>query len=574
MPADASDAASDAAPETHDVIVLGAGTGGMTAAATAAASGLDVLLLEKTTQVGGTTAISGGMVWVPGNAKAAGIGRPDTLEAARTYLDNTVSGAHNAATRDSFLRNADRAVAWLEAHDILHLQPVALYPDYYPDRPGAALGGRVLEPVRFDARRLGKAFALLHPPLPEFTLFGGMMVARGDLVHFRNVGRAWRSTLRVAALLAEHAWQRVSYPRGTSLVLGNALAAHLLHALLRLHVDLRFGCHVDRLLLSADGVRGVVVGGRPIHARHGVVLATGGFSHNQRWRGELLPPQAGPLSAAHPDNTGDGLDLAVQAGVAVERRGAGGAFWAPVSRFTRADGTQGRFPHTVTDRGKPGALAVNAQARRFVNEALSYHEFVRAMLRDNNAPALMIADRRFLWRYGLGAIRPFTLSLRRWKRAGYLTEAPDIRALARALRLDPDRLAETVERFNRFARVGEDPDFGRGGDAYQRYLGDPQHTPNPCLAPLVQPPFYAIALYPADLGTSSGLPTDGEARVLDAGGAPIDGLYACGNDMNSVMNGAYPGPGITLGPAVTFGFLAAQSLLAHASPAGGEQGEA
>jgi len=565
MPSDTPDVLRTMS-DRYDVIVLGAGAGGMTAAASAAALGLRVLLLEKTPLVGGTTAISGGMVWAPANDKSASVGWPDTLEAARLYLAATVSGEHNAAVRDSFLRHAARAMAWLEAQGILHLQPVALYPDYYPTLPGAALGGRVLEPVSFDARSLGPDFALLHPPLPEFTAFGGMMVPRADLVHFRNIGRSWRSTLRVAALLSRHASQRLSHPRGTSLVLGNALAAHLLLALRRLRVELHVAHTAERLLLEGDRVCGVVVAGRALRASRGVVLATGGFSHSQEWRREVLPRGAGQLSAAHPDNTADGFALATAAGALVERRGEGGAFWAPVSRFTRHDGTVALFPHTVTDRGKPGAIAVNGRARRFVNESLSYHEFVRAMLRDGNPPVHLIVDAHFVWLYGLGAIRPFTLSLRDWQRIGYLTEAADIRGLAQALHLDAAQLADTVERFNRFARVGTDPDFHRGEDAYQRYLGDPQHAPNPCLRPLERSPFYAITLYPADLGTSAGLATDASARVLDTDGVSIPGLYACGNDMNSVMNGAYPGPGITLGPALTFGFLAAESLAERTAP--------
>ena len=503
------------------------------------------------------------MVWAPDNAKAAAAGRPDTLDAARLYLHATVSGEHNAAVRDAFLQNAARAIDWLEAHDILRLQPVALYPDYYPDRPGATLGGRVLEPVPFDARRLGADFARLRPPLPEFTAFGGMMIAAPRprafpqhwplrAIHLAR-SRAGEPACMPAAVPSRAAprwcwamrWRRTCCTRCCACMWNCAWA-----------VPWSSWCWSNRR------VCGVVAGGRLLRASRGVVLATGGFSHHQHWRSELLPSGAGPLSAACADNTADGFDLATQAGAVVERRGEGGAFWAPVSRFTRSDGSDGLFPHTVTDRGKPGAIAVNGQARRFVNEALSYHEFVRAMLRDANAPAYLIADSRFVWLYGLGAVRPFALSLRRWKRIGYLTEAADIRHLAQALHLDPDQLDATVQRFNRFARVGTDPDFHRGEDAYQRYLGDPQHVPNPCLRQLERPPFYAITLYPADLGTSSGLATDASARVLDAEGGPIPGLYACGNDMNSVMNGAYPGPGITLGPALTFGFLAAESLAA------------
>ena len=548
--------------EQCDVVVLGAGAGGMTAAAVAAAAGLQVVLLEKTLLVGGTTAISGGMVWVPGNPMAAAIGRPDSVAAARQYLAALVAGDYNAAVRETFLANAAPAMAWLEAHTSVRLQPVEVYPDYYPNLPGAALGGRVLEPVPFDARRLGKAFSMLRPPLPEFTLFGGMMVARPDLAHFRTVFRSWRATARVADLVGQYLWQRMSHRRGTSLVLGNALAAQLLESMIRLKADLRVGVAAERLLREADGaVIGVVAAGRRIRARRGVVLATGGFSHNPRWRAALLPSAAGAVSAANPGNTGDGIDLGCAVGATVERRGENAAFWTPASCFRRGDGSDGVFPHTVTDRGKPGSIVVDAQARRFVNEAVSYHEFVRAMLRAGNAaPVFLICDRRFLWRYGLGAIHPFSLSLRRWKASGYLVEAADIRTLAGRLGLDPDRLAATLERFNSSARLGEDPAFGRGGDAYQRYLGDPQQTPNPCVRPIEHAPFYAIALRPADLGTSAGLVTDGAAQVLDADAVPIPGLYACGNDMNSVMNGAYPGPGITLGPALTFGFLAGRSL--------------
>lgn len=243
---------------------------------------------------------------------------------------------------------------------------------------------------------------------------------------------------------------------------------------------------------------------------------------------------------------------------------ADNAFWTPVSRFTRRDGSQGVFPHTVTDRGKPGVIAVNRSGRRFTNEAQSYHEFVRAMFRGDNdgpcIPAYLICDRRFLWRYGLGAVRPFALSLREYLRGGYLVRGQTIGALALALGIDAQTLAATLARYNEGARNGTDPEFGRGGDAYQRYLGDADHTPNPCVAPIEHPPFYAVAVHPGDLGTAAGLLADENARVLDGAGRPIDNLYACGNDMSSIMNGAYPGPGITLGPALTFGYLAAKHM--------------
>ena len=545
----------------YDVVVLGAGAGGMTAAAVAAALGLDVLVLEKTSFVGGTTALSGGMVWVPGNAKAATIGHPDSIEAARTYLAHEIPGTHNLVVRDAFLDHAAEAIAWLEAHSSVRLQPVPVYPDYHPDLPGAALGGRVLEPVAFDATTLGAAFALLRPPLPEFTLFGGMMLARPDIAHVRRMFRSARSAARVVALVARHAYQRLRAPRGTTLVLGNALAARLLHSLLQSNVTLRTGVTAERLLIADGAVQGVVVDGRPIHARRGVVLATGGFSHDPGLRAALLPPAAGPYSAASPGNTGDGVRLGQAAGGNIERRGQGGAFWTPLSRFTRPNGTAAAFPHTVTDRAKPGIIAVNMAGQRFVNEARSYHDFVQAMLGSNHPPrAFLIADRVALWRYGLGAIRPFALALGSWRRQGYLATARDIGGLARVIGVAPDALEATVARYNEAAARGEDPEFGRGGDAYQRFMGDAEQTPNPCLRPLDRPPFFAVALDPGDLGTAAGLATDAQARVLGADGAPLRGLYACGNDMNSVMNGAYPGPGITLGPALTFGYLAGRSL--------------
>jgi succinate dehydrogenase/fumarate reductase flavoprotein subunit len=556
--------------DEYDAIVLGAGAGGMTAAAVAAAEGLRVLLIEKSAQVGGTTATSGGMVWIPANEKMVNAGIADTLEQAKLYLHHSVPGSFNENLRSTFLANADSAVGYLEGKTSVRLEPVANYPDYYPELPGATQGGRVLEPVAFDGRKLGKNFRLLRPPLPEFMLFGGMMVDRADIPHFRNAGRSFRSAARIARLIARYGWQLLVADRGTSLYLGNALAARLLHSLLRLEVELALETEVAGLIYDAGKVAGVTIGRgrngeagrRDIRARKGVVLATGGFSQDTQARARYLPGAAGTLSAACPSNTGDGLRLGMAAGGTIYDRNADGAFWTPVSRFTRRDGSPGVFPHTVTDRGKPGVIAVNRRSRRFTNEAQSYHEFVRAMFRGDNdgpcIPAYLVCDRRFLWRYGLGAVKPFSLSVRGHLRSGYLVRGQTLGALA--LGADPENLAVTVARYNEGARSGTDPEFGRGGDVYQRYLGDGKHKPNPCVAPIEHPPFYAVAVYPGDLGTAARLLTDENAQVLDGLGAPVGRLYACGNDMNSIMNGAYPGPGITLGPALTFGYLAAKHM--------------
>lgn len=553
--------------ERYDVIVLGAGAGGMSAACVAAAEGLRVLLVEKTAQVGGTTAISGGMVWLPANRKMAQAGLPDSLDAARRYLAATVPDAADDPVLQRFVTHADEALGYFEARTQVKLRPVHRYPDYYPSRDGATAGGRVLEPCPFDGRLLGRHFALLRPPLPEFTVFGGMMVNRADIPHLRRAGRSLTSTWRVLRLLARHAGERSRAPRGMALHLGNALAGRLLLSALTLGVDL---CLEAGAELTGDarggatGVRLARTDGRhsAVAASRGVVLATGGFSHDAGLRARHLPPAAGPVSAASPGAAGDGIRLGTGFGGHVGEDNASPAYWVPGSCFVRGDGSRGVFPHTVTDRAKPGMIALDRNGRRFVNEAVSYHEFVLAMLRAGNAanPCFLICDSRAIWRYGLGRIKPFTLALGKDLASGYVVRAASIGELARQLGIDSDEAGRTVAQYNEGAREGVDREFGRGGDIYQRHLGDADQRPNPCVAPLVRAPFYAITLVPADLGTAAGLVTNGDGQVLGSDGAPVAGLYACGNDMNSVMRGAYPGPGITLGPALTFGYLIGRHL--------------
>ncbi len=562
------------AGKSVDLIVLGAGAGGMTAAAVAAAEGLDVLLLEKAAQVGGTTAISGGMVWAPNSHLA---NAPDSLELAETYLDAAVPTEAARNQRRAFLEHAPEMIAYLEDRTAVKLQAVPIYPDYEVDAPGASSKGRVLEPVRFNARELGPNFRMVRPPLPEFTLFGGMMVARPDLVHFRNVFRSPRAALRVARLMAEYAAQRLSgNHRGTSLVLGNALVARLLKSLLDRGVEVRCQSEVLELVAGDDGITGVHLatanGKESIEARRGVVLATGGFSADASLREKHLPPQARNLTATAGVGAGDGLRLGFSAGGRMTPGPFGSAYWTPASHFRDDHGRHVVFPHTVTDRAKPGLIAVNRRGRRFTNEAVSYHQFVTAMLRDSNAedavPAHLVCDRRFIWKYGLGAIRPMTLRLGPYKAAGYLKQADTIAALAANLSVDADNLEATIDRHNEDARKGIDTEFGRGSSVYQKFMGDGENEPNPCMAPIETPPFYSIAVYPADLGTACGLDCDEHARALDGSGQPIKGLYACGNDMNAVMQGAYPGPGTTIGPAMTFGYLAAMHA-AHGEHAKG-----
>jgi succinate dehydrogenase/fumarate reductase flavoprotein subunit len=547
-----------------DVIVVGSGAGGLAAACTAAASGLSVLLLEQSSCIGGTTAISGGMIWAPANPFLP----TDSIEAARLYLDDIAPAEGRDAVREAFLAEAGEAIRFFCERTAVKLRPVARYPDYYPDRPGATAGARVLEPEPFDGRELGEAFSWLRPPLPEFTLFGGMMVSRADIPHFRAVFESFRSALRVARLVAGYGLQRLRHPRGTTLYLGNALVARLLKSALDAGVVVRRNVTVQALVRSDDGVGGVVLrdaAGREerVTAGRAVVLATGGLGQDPEWRERLFPRAAQGQSAAVPVGSAPvGARLAAPFGARVTGGNVNPAFWVPVSVFERPDGTKARFPHTVTDRGKPGLIAVNRNGSRFVNEALSYHEFVLAMFAAGEAalPTWLVCDSRFLRKYGLGAVRPMSLSVRRELASGYLRSGATLSELARSIGVPPENLKMTVERFNADARRGEDTEFGKGGDIYQRHLGDSEVGPNPCLAPLETPPFYAIAVHPAELGAAAGLAVDARARLLGPNDEPIPGLYACGNDMHSVMLGSYPGPGITLGPALTFGYIVGKEI--------------
>lgn len=562
------------AEETFDVVVVGAGAGGLTAASVAAAEGCSVLLVEQAKVVGGTTAISGGMVWAPANHKTAEAGRPDSLEAARAYLAETVPGK-NRDRLETFLTRADEALCDIEERTSVRLQAVLTYPDYYPDLPGATAGGRVLEPVPFDASVLGDAFALVRDPLPEFTLFGGMMISRQDIPHLRRAAKSLRSAARTARLLLGYAVQRLRTRRGTTLYLGNALVARLLKSALDLGVTIRTGVSVEGLAKDAHGRVSTVEtsdasGRRRVAARRGIILATGGLSHDLELRRRYLPESAGDLTATvDPGKAPRGARLAASVGAALSPPGREGAFWVPASIFERRDGSRGIYPHTVTDRAKPGLIAVDGNGVRFVNEAVSYHEFVLAQLSNANSaiPAWLICDRRFLWKYGLGKVKPFTLFTNADVASGYLKRADTVADLATQIGVPDHALVDTLRDFNHHAARGEDPAFGRGRDIYQRSLGDADQKPNPCIAPITEPPFYAVAVRPADLGMSAGVLTDAEARALAVDGVPIPGLFACGNDMASIMEGAYPGPGITLGPALVFGWLAGRRVAAEPLPA-------
>lgn len=554
--------------ETHDVVVIGSGAGGMAAALTAAHADLDVAVLEKTDMFGGSTAVSGGAVWIPNNPHLAKVGQTDSREQVYAYLQAILGNRLRRDMLDTFLDEGPRMVEFMEANTEVKFVPRAVSPDYRSTLPGASAGGRTIDPAPFDGRELGDKFAMLRPPLREFLVFGGMMVSRKDidtlLGGFSSLGKFIDS----AKLVGRFALDRLSWPRGTRLLMGNALAGRLLKSVIQRNIALYPKTAARALLRDATRVIGVEANrdGRTVRigARRGVVLATGGFPGSAALRRQFLPHADNHYSMAPPSNSGDGIGLALAVGATIDTENAGNAFWTPVSVMRHPDGTETRFPHLILDRQKPGLVAITQAGRRFVNEATSYHEFVEAMHATATIPAYLVCDSRFLRRYGLGLVRPGPRRLRPFIAAGYLVEGRKLADLASQLGVDAGALTETVGRMNRYAATGEDPEFGKGSTAYNRYLGDADHKPNPCLGPIDRPPFYAVRVWPGDIGTAAGLKVDTRARVLDARGLPIAGLYACGNDMNSIMAGTYPGAGITLGPALTFGYIVGRELARNA----------
>ena len=570
---------ADAYDAEYDLIVLGAGAAGMTAALVAAIEGARPLLVESTAYVGGTSARSSGTLWIPDNPalRRRGVGRD--AEFASAYLDALVGDKAEASLRQAFLAGGPKMIAYLEQHAAFAFRPYAEHPDYRQDLPGAAMGGRPLEPPEFDGRLLADEFERVAWPIREFMLFGSMMVTRGEAARLLRAYKSFDSAWLGARLVLRYLADRLSYRRGTRLVLGNALVARLYKGLLDRRVPVWFSARTGALIVDSGKLRGAVIQhqGQQVRVRAGcgVVLAGGGFPASAAMRERHFRQPVARHTPAYDGCVGETIRLGCEAGGALGAGGEDNALWFPSSVATRADGTTAVYPHIVLDRAKPGLVAVGSTGKRFTNEAVAYHEFTRAMYRANGKPgttipAWLVCDRRFIWRYGLGMIRPMTPRLRSHVASGYLHEAQTVEHLARSIGVDPAGLFETVQRQNEFARSGIDADFAKGGNPYDRANGDPANRPNPCLGPIDKAPFYAVRIEPTPLGTSLGLRTNERAQVCDAAGKPLEGLYAAGNDMHSVMGGEYPGAGAQLGPAMTFGYLAAlhavQGRAAAAAP--------
>ena len=560
------------ASETNecDVLVAGSGCSGMSAAITARDRGLDVLIVEKEPRFGGTTARSGGWLWIPGTSLAKAYGIAETPEQARTYLRHEAGNNYDAARVDAFLSAGPEAVDFFTSKTALRFDMPLVFPDYHAEAPGGAQGGRSMVTRPFDGRELGDLVKTLGMPLPELTVFGMMLGSGKEIIHFMRVTKSLTSAVYVAKRLSRHLMDVLRYGRGMTLTNGNALAGRLAKSALDLKIPMWLSSPVRELTIENGAVTGAIVSreGRDVRvrARQGVVLACGGFPHDVERRRKMFPHA--PTGSEHfspgpTGNTGDGLRLAESAGGRVEDRLPNAAAWVPVSLTTRKDGTNGVMPHFI-DRAKPGVIAVMRDGRRFANEGNSYHDFVQAMVKaakpGEEIAAYLVCDHPTLRKYGLGCVPPFPMPLGHHLKSGYLMRGDTLEALAAKAGIDASAFMETVRHFNATAPLGHDAVFGKGSKAYNRYQGDAMHGPNPCVAPLEDGPFYAIKMVIGDLGTYAGIVTDENARALDAEGRVIPGLYAAGNDMASIMGGNYPGAGITLGPALTFGYIAGRHL--------------
>lgn len=548
-----------------DWLVFGSGAAGLCAALVGRLEGMDVLLCEKTALIGGTTATSGGTIWVPGSRQSEATPTPDDLSSARRYLEGEVGGQGAIELRDTLLNTGREMLDYLESKTEVRFKANSPYPDYHAEQPGGAQGGRALSPLPFDGRRLGGDFRLLRPPRDEFMVLGGMMVGRDEIRHLIRPWRSWQSLSIASRIVARYLADRFRYPRGTRLLLGNALVGRLLFSYRQLGGALSMNTSLEALCVEHGRVTGAWVQAdgsrRRIHARRGVVLATGGPASSSAWRSKLMPERDLPWSLAFEGNTGDGLDAALSIGGVLDERHASPFFWMPASRLERDSLPPITYPH-IRDRPKPGLIAVLDNGKRFVNEANSYHDFATALFaacgNDRTPHAWLVCDRRFVHDFGLGVIHPVWQYLPAFQKSNYLVRGETVSDLARAIGVDPQGLAETLRQYNDDARSGRDLQFGKGDHALNRYNGDPDTAPNRCLRPIESAPFFAVRVTPAPIGSSAGLRTDSDARVLDQRLEPIAGLYACGNDMSSVMGGTYPGPGITLGPALAFGYRAAR----------------
>lgn len=543
-----------------DVVVVGSGAAGMTAALTAAYRGLSVTLIEKSASFGGSTARSGGGIWVPNNPVLQAAGVPDSPTMAKTYLKAVVGDRVSEAKQNAFLEQGPEMFRYLGARskhwDFAYDRG---YSDYHPEFPGGLSQGRSIEPKPIDGRLLGADLNKINRP--TMSAPAGIAITVKDFHDLNMIARTWagkKTAVKVGALTA------LNLLKGAKpLSLGKALAARLWLSLREAGVPVWLGTPLTDLIVENGSVVGIHAEheGKPvtIRARRGVVLAAGGFEHNLEMRKQYIDgPQNTGWTVGATENVGEGIVAGQKAGGAVDLMDD--AWWGPSVR-----NPDGPPFFMLAERSQPGAIVVNAQGERFVNESAPYVNVVHTMYEEEkkvpgSIPAHFIFDQNFRDRYLFLGNFPKRPLPQKYFDAGIIKQANTLAELAAMLGIPADKLAATVERFNVFARNGKDEDYKRGDSAYDRYYGDPTVKPNPTLAPLERGPFYAVEMVPGDLGTKGGLVTDEHARVLDDQGAVIPGLYAAGNNSAAVMGNDYAGAGATIGPAMVFGYIAANHL--------------
>lgn len=552
-------------PTQCDVIVVGSGAAGLSCAITAKKRGLDVVVLEKEPVFGGTTALSGGVLWIPMSHHGLKQNPGDRADLVHTYMIEEVGSFYDEAAVQTFIENGPKMVDFFERETEMKFIPT-LYPDYHPHVAGGAEIGRSILAQPYDIRGLGKDMVRLKLPLKTITFMGMMFnSSNADLKHFFRATKSFTSFWYVAKRLVNHIKELILYQRAVQVTSGNALAARLAKSALDLSIPILTSTPAQKILLENEKVVGVQAGGegagQTIKARLGVVLACGGFPQDIK-RIALAYPHikngGEHLSPTPISNTGDGVQMAETLGADTEVRFTDSAAWMPVSKVDYGGGEVGVFPHLL-DRYKPGVIGVLRNGKRFTNESNSYHDVGVAMIqacKDQSETAMwLICDKTALGKYGLGFVKPSPMPIGKFIRNGYLLTGNSLKELAQAAGIDSDGLESTVNDFNLGAIEGKDLQFGRGATAFNRYLADPDQSPNPCVAPILNGPFYAVKVVMGDLGTFDGIQTSVVGEVKKRDGSVIEGLYAVGNDRASIMGGKYPAAGITHGPNMTFGYV-------------------
>ena len=555
--------------ETVDFLIVGSGAAAMAGAIRAHDLGLRVLMVEKSEAYGGSSAMSGGVCWVGNNPHMKKYGIKDSDEEVLTYLESITKGDVPREKLVAYRDHSKRMVEYFAEKTHLVFDALDLYTDYYPEAPGGKMGGRSMEPEPFDGSLLGDELANLRKPATSALILGKFMITAR--IAKRMVMLDFSALMIMAWFLLLYFFRapKRSRCRGRDpyLTNGNALIARLRRSLLDRKVELWLSSPMRDLVIDDGKVVGVVVekDGKTvrIEAKKGVLLAAGGFERSaelrERWGKK---PTSTEWTAGNDANTGDAIVAGEKAGAALALMDE--AWWTPTTQYP---GVKSGWV-LVVEKSLPGGIFVNKQGERFTNEAAPYVDVVVEMYRDqektgDSLPGWMVFDAKYRRNYIAGPVGPGKVmsdaSLGKKLRNQFLRKAATLDELAEKIAVPKEALKKTIERFNEMARRGKDEDFHRGESASDRYYGDDRVQPNPCLAPLEKGPYYAIPLFPGDLGTKGGLVTDITARVLDEAGAPIPGLYAAGNTSASMMGRTYPGAGGTIGPAMCFAFLSAEA---------------